>query len=224
MGCELARPLVNDRCAELNFTNEGGIGGSTRLLKNIGGLWIFQQIRRSLERRGEADSWEVMVERARSATPFQLLIDPDDPAFAAPDDMVSAIVEYAKRTGQSPPVDNGVLYRGALEGLALRYRDCLARLESLIGGEIEVIHIVGGGSQNELLCQMTADACDRVVIAGPVEATAAGNVVVQMMGLGKLSGVAEARQLIRKSFPVNRFEPSNSRAWDEPALRFAKLA
>ncbi len=224
MGCELPEPKINDRCAELNFTNEGGVRGSTRLLKNIGGLWIFQQIRKAMEKRNEAVSWEEMVDLARDSTPFQLLIDPDDPAFVAPDDMIDAIVEYAKRTGQAKPSDPGVFYRGALEGLALRYRACLGMLESLVGHRIDVIHIVGGGSLNQFLCQMTADACDRTVIAGPVEATATGNLLMQMVGTGQLASIEEARQMVRRSFDTGTFEPQDAASWDAPAVQFAELS
>ncbi|TWU45171.1 Rhamnulokinase [Novipirellula aureliae] len=223
MGCELRHPLVNAQCAEFCFTNEGGIQGTTRLLKNISGLWIFQQIRKSLERKSDADSWEEMVNLARTAKPFSLLIDPDDAGFIAPHDMVEAINAFALRTGQGAAESKGSLYRGALESLALRYRETFNNLETLLGHRIEVIHIVGGGSQNELLCQMTADACDRKVVAGPIEATAAGNVVVQMMGCGKLDSIIDARRLIRDSFEVKTFSPQNVDAWTEPAERFAKL-
>jgi len=223
MGCELPAPQINPLCAELNFTNEGGVRGSTRLLKNIGGLWIFQQIRKGLERRGEAVSWEAMVEGAERAEPFGLLVDPDDPAFVAPDDMVDAIHAYASRTGQASSPSHATLYRAALEGLALRYRVCLEMLESLVGNRIDVIHIVGGGSLNALLCQMTADACDRVVIAGPVEATAIGNVLMQMIGTGDLESIEQARALVRTSFDTVRYEPSDPQAWHEPAKRFAAL-
>ena len=132
MGCELPEPKINAQCARLNFTNEGGVGGSTRLLKNIGGLWIFQQIRKSMERRAAAPSWDEMVTAARGASPFALLLNPDDPALVAPDDMVDEIRMYASRTGQRVPSDDAVLYRAALEGLALRYRVCLEMLESLV--------------------------------------------------------------------------------------------
>ncbi|NNE01089.1 MAG: rhamnulokinase, partial [Pirellulaceae bacterium] len=165
MGCELAEPKINDLCAELNFTNEGGVQGSTRLLKNIGGLWVFQQIRKSMQRRGDDVSWDSMVQEALQAKPFALLLNPDDADFVAPDDMVDAIGSFAVRTGQSAPASNGELYRAALEGLALRYRSCLGMLERLVEHRIDTIHIVGGGSMNRLLCQMTADACDRVVVA-----------------------------------------------------------
>ncbi|MCG8653023.1 MAG: rhamnulokinase, partial [Pirellulales bacterium] len=223
MGCELAQPQINDRCAELNFTNEGGVRGSTRLLKNIGGLWIFQQMRQAMERRGRAVSWEAMVEAAKDAPPFALLLNPDDPDFVAPDDMIDAVCRYAPRTNQTVPTDDGVFYRAALEGLALRYRMCLGMLESLVEHRIEVIHIVGGGSLNEFLCQMTADACHRTVIAGPVEATATGNLLMQMLGTGKLESIDEARSLVRDSFETLRYEPQNANRWTEPAAQFASL-
>jgi rhamnulokinase len=223
MGCELSEPKINARCAELNFTNEGGIRGSTRLLKNIGGLWIFQQIRKAMERRGKAVSWESMIAAAQAAPPFALLLDPDDPQFVAPADMIDAIGQYADRTGQAVPDDDGVLYRASLEGLALRYRVCLAMLESLVEHRIDVIHIVGGGSLNEFLCQLTADACDRAVVAGPVEATAIGNLLMQMMGTGRLESIDQARALVRSSFDTKRFLPQAADRWTEPAGRFAAL-
>ena len=205
MGCELSEPKVNSLCSELNFTNEGGVGGSTRLLKNIGGLWVFQQIRKSLERQGNPPSWEEMVTAAESAEPFTLLVNPDDPSLVAPEDMITAITELAERTGQDCPSDHSVLFRAALEGLAMRYRVCLEMLESLTENRIDTIHIVGGGSQNHLLCQMTADACNRTVIAGPVEATAIGNVMMQMIGTGSLDSVASGRVLVRQSFETEQF-------------------
>lgn len=223
MGCELPEPRIDRRCSELNFTNEGGVRGSTRLLKNIGGLWIFQQIRAALERRGSAESWDEMVRAASDAPPFAVLIDPDDSSFLAPPDMVEAIACYAGRTGQAVPGDNATLYRAALEGLALRYRTCLGMLESLVEHTIDTIHVVGGGSLNALLCQMTADACNRVVVAGPVEATAAGNVLMQMLGDGHLETIEEARDLVRRSFEVTRYEPQSPERWVEPAERFTRL-
>ncbi|MGB1813765.1 MAG: rhamnulokinase [Rubripirellula sp.] len=223
MGCELSEPRVNSLCSELNFTNEGGVGGSTRLLKNIGGLWVFQQIRKSLERRGTPPSWDDMVQAAESAEPFALLVNPDDPSLVAPEDMITAIEQLAERTSQPVPSNHAVLFRAALEGLALRYRACLEMLESLIENRIETIHIVGGGSQNQLLCQMTADACNRKVIAGPVEATAIGNVMMQMIGTGSLDSVAAGRVLVQKSFDTVQFEPQNPDVWTEPANRFASL-
>lgn len=223
MGCELPGPLVNERCAELNFTNEGGVRGSTRLLKNIGGLWVFQQIRAALERRGQAVSWEDMVSQAQGAPAFELLVDPDHPEFLAPADMVDAICGYAGRSGQRVPADNGVLYRAALEGLALRYRICLEMLESLVDSRIRTIHVVGGGAMNRLLCQMTADACRRTVVAGPVEATATGNILMQMIGSGELHSVDEARALVRRSSQPVTYEPQDPDPWDAAAERFVAL-
>ena len=223
MGCELPEPRIDAECSRLNFTNEGGVQGSTRLLKNIGGLWIFQQIRESLVRRGTAVSWDEMVESAARAASFKLLLDPDAACFVAPDDMIDAIAGYADRTGQRMPSDNGMLYRAALEALALRYRVCLGMLESLAGNRIETIHIVGGGSLNQLLCQMTADACNRSVIAGPVEATATGNVLMQMIGTGQLHSVDEARRLVRSSFDLVRYEPQHPDRWSQPAAQFEGL-
>lgn len=224
IGCELPDPKITEQCAALNFTNEGGVGGSTRLLKNIGGLWLFQQIRASLERRGQPFSWEEMVARASSAPPLQLLIDPDDPAFVAPEDMVDAINEVARRSGQTPPSDPGALFRASLEGLALRYRRSIEALESLTDSRIETIHVVGGGSQNPLLCQMTADACGRRVVAGPAEATAIGNLLMQMIGLGTLQSIDEARGLVRRSFDPVIYQPQSTAPYDTAAERFNRLA
>lgn len=223
MGCELSAPKINETCSKLNFTNEGGVRGSTRLLKNIGGLWVFQQLRKSMQRRSVERSWAEMVTLAENATPFAVLMNPDAAEFVAPTDMLGAMESYAGDTGQSWVDDEAVWYRSSLEGLALRYRFCLTDLETLVGGRIDTIHIVGGGAMNELLCQMTADACDRTVMAGPVEATAIGNVVMQMIGLEKLSSIDEARELVKHSFDVKTFQPSGTGDWDGPAERFADL-
>ncbi len=223
MGCELPRPRIDSAVSGFNFTNERGVLGSTRLLKNIGGLWLFQQIRAALQRRDVAVTWDAMVRAAESAPPLGLLINPDDPVFVAPDDMIVAIESYAARTGQPMPSDYAGLYRAALEGLALRYRFCLASLESIVGNTISTIHVVGGGSLNTLLCQMTADACNRIVIAGPVEATATGNVLMQMIGLGVLKDVSAARALVRESFAPTIYSPIAPGPWDEAAERFAAL-
>jgi rhamnulokinase len=223
MGCELPRPIINETASRFNFTNERGVMGSTRLLKNIGGLWIFQQIRAALQRRDIAVSWDTMVRAAEAAPAHSLLLNPDDAAFVAPEDMVTAIEEYAVRTKQSKPADNGVLYRAALEGLALRYRACLRSLEQIVGNSIDTIHVVGGGSLNALLCQMTADACNRTVIAGPVEATATGNVLMQMIGCGVLKDIGEARALVRASFSPVVYRPVNPKPWDAVAECFDAL-
>lgn len=223
MGCEVQDARINQRCSELNFTNERGVSGSTRLLKNIGGLWIFQQIRKSMQRRQRAHDWAEMVQIAEQSKPFELLINPDDPSLVAPPDMIEAIEALAIRTNQTVPTEPGTLYRAALEGLALRYRACHQMLESLVENRIDTIHIVGGGSLNELLCQMTADACNRTVVAGPVEATAIGNLMMQMMGNGQLADVTHARQLIRESFETKTYDPQTPEIWEAAAEKFAKI-
>ncbi|TWU02681.1 rhamnulokinase [Stieleria varia] len=223
MGCELAEPKINEMCAEMNFTNEGGVYGSTRLLQNIGGLWLFQQLRRSMQRRAVERDWAEMVSMAESAQPFGILLDPDDSAFAAPTDMLDAMKEFAERTGQAAVDDEAVWYRASLEGLAIRYRVCLADLEKLVGGRIDTIHVVGGGANNEMLCQMTADACNRTVIAGPVEATAIGNVIMQMIGVGEIESVDAGRRLVQESFDVKTYRPQSPANWDTPSAKWCEL-
>ena len=223
IGCELPKPKINALCAKYNFTNEGGVFGSTRLLKNIGGLWVFQQIRASMQRRGHELAWEDMVQQAQQVEPLRFLLDPDDPELLAPADMIEGIEQVAKRTGQPMPSNPAVLYRAALEGLALRYRRSIDILEELTESRIETIHVVGGGSQNPLLCQMTADACRRRVVAGPAEATGIGNVLMQMIGLGELASVDEARALVRRSFSPIEYTPHAPAPYDEAFERFMAL-
>ncbi|MEM9826379.1 MAG: rhamnulokinase family protein [Planctomycetota bacterium] len=229
MGCELGSPELGEACQQFNLTNEGGVLGSTRLLRNIGGLWVFQQIRTALMRQGETLDWDDMVDAALQAPALRTLIDPDAPELLGPPDMVDAIDTFVTRTGQCRFEDHGALFRAALEGLALRYRATLDVLEEVLGRRLETIHLVGGGSQNALLCQMTADACDRVVIAGPVEATAIGNFLMQAIGDGELASVDEARALVRNSFPTTTFAPlagaatGDRAAWDDASHRFSQL-
>jgi rhamnulokinase len=223
MGVELPGPLLTDAARDFNFTNEGGVGGTIRLLKNIMGLWLVQECRRAWERQGRSHSYEELARLAEAAPPFVSLVDPDDSSFILPANMPAALGEFCRRTGQPVPQEPGAVVRCALESLALRYRWVMERLEELTGGKLEVIHIVGGGSQNELLCQLTADACDRPVVAGPVEATAIGNVLVQALGLGVLGSLAEGREVVRRSFSVRTFTPRGSDRWQEPYQRFLKF-
>src|SRR5207253_3499776 len=174
MGAEIPAPLVSDQVLKYNFTNEGGVGGTIRFLKNIMGLWLVQECRRVWERAGKSYSYEELMRLAESAPPFVSLVDPDHASFILPASMPQAIADFCKRTAQPAPREPGAVIRCALESLALRYRWVLERLDELLGQRLEVIHVVGGGSQNELLCQFTADACNRRVLAGPVEARALG--------------------------------------------------
>jgi rhamnulokinase len=223
MGAEIPGPLTHDKVLEYNFTNEGGVAGTIRLLKNVMGLWLVQECRRTWEREGRAYTYDALMDLARQAPAFAGIINPDDATFILPTSMPAAIADFCGRTGQSPPDGPGAVVRCALESLALRYRWVLARLEELLGRRLETIHVVGGGSLNTLLCQFTADACNRSVLAGPVEATALGNVLVQAIGLGLLGSLAEGREVVRRSFGVSTYSPVNAQAWDEPYGRFLEL-
>lgn len=223
MGVETPEPVINDRCYQLNFTNEGGVGGTTRVLKNIAGLWLVQECRRVWKQNGHEYGWEELTRRAGEAMPLASLINPDDASFTAPKDMPAAIRDYCSRTGQPVPETEGAVIRCALESLALRYRMVLGYLEELVGGRLDTIHIVGGGTQNRLLNQMAADACNRRVVAGPVEATAIGNVMMQAVASGAVASIAQAREVIKTSFPVQSYAPKHPAFWNEPYERFKKL-
>jgi rhamnulokinase len=220
MGVETREPLLGEAALAANFTNEGGVGGTVRLLKNVMGLWLVQECRRAWERAGTAYSYDDLMRLAGEAQPFVSLVDPDDPSFLLPPDMPAALAAFCRRRGEPAPVDVGATVRCALESLALRYRWVLERLEELTGRRIDTLHVIGGGSQNTLLCQLTADACDRPVLAGPVEATAIGNVLVQAVGLGVLGSLADAREVVRRSFEVRAYSPQKPDAWHEPYARF----
>jgi rhamnulokinase len=220
MGVELPAPLVNEKALHYNFTNEGGVEGTIRFLKNIAGLWLVQECRRAWERAGHAYGYEELMRLAEAAPAFASVINPDDASFMLPPSMPAALGKFCRRTGQGVPVEPGPVVRCALEGLALRYRWVLERLEELTGRRLDVIHVVGGGCQNTLLCQLTADACNRPVLAGPVEATALGNVLVQAIGLGALANLAEAREVVRRSFEVRSYQPHKPERWQGAYERF----
>jgi rhamnulokinase len=212
MGVETRAPVISGPAMRLNFTNEGGIAGTNRLLKNITGLWLFQRLRD--EMAPEADYGE-LSERATSATPLMSLIQPDDPRFLNPDSMAKAMADFCAQTDQPVPTTTEAFLRCALESLALRYRAVLGEIEEVTGHRPNTIHVVGGGSRSRFLNQMTADATGCLVVAGPVEATAAGNILAQAMCLGILNSHGEGRELVRRSFPAEVFEPGESGAWDE---------
>jgi rhamnulokinase len=223
MGIETPRPLVTDAVLQLNFTNEGGVGGTTRLLKNITGLWLVQECRRVWTQAGRTWGWEDLNRVAAAAEPHRSFLDPDAPEFLAPDNMPETIRDFCRRTGQPVPDDEGAILRSALDSLAMKFRQVLAMCEELAGGPIQTIHIVGGGTKNRLLCQAAADASGRRVVAGPVEATAIGNIMVQAVSDGAVGSIAEARDVIRRSFEVDEYEPRNTAAWDEAYPRFLKM-
>ena len=220
MGVEVEEPSLSARTLELNFTNEGGVDGTFRLLRNIMGLWLVQQCKQSFERRGAKRTYAELAELAASAPALRSLVDPDDPRFFNPPDMPVAMQDFCRSTGQRIPRREGELVRCAYESLALKYREVLQSLEELTGQRIEVIHVVGGGSQSAILNQFTADACGRPVIAGPVEATVMGNVLTQARAAGALGSLTELRAGVRQSSQLITYEPVHSPAWEDAAGRW----
>jgi rhamnulokinase len=203
MGVELPEPVINERTLELNYTNEAGVAGRTRLLKNIAGLWILQECRRCWAEAGEAHTYEELAQMAEASGPAKALIDPDD--FLQPGNMPARIADWLRVRGLPEPQSEGETCRIVLESLAERYRQVLEGLESLTGRRIRTIHIVGGGAKHALLNRLAAQATGRTVYAGPVEATAAGNVLVQAMGAGAVRDLEEARDVVRRSFRIEKF-------------------
>lgn len=223
VGLELDAPVINDAAYAANVTNEGGVYGTFRLLKNVMGLWIAQQCRATWRAAGQEYSYDDLTRLARDTEPFRSLIDPDDPIFLPPGDMPARIVEFCKRTGQPVPETPGQFMRAVYESLALKYRLSLESMTALSGKRYERLHIIGGGTQNRLLCQMTADALGRVVIAGPVEATAMGNAIVQLIALGEIGNLAQAREIVSRSVETVTYEPRETGAWDDAYGRFQGL-
>jgi rhamnulokinase len=220
MGVERSRPIINAMARELNFTNEIGYGGSIRLLKNISGLWLLQECRRIW---GQFDYGELTALAANEIS-FRSIINPADPRFLAPTSMPDEIAAFCRETDQPMPETPAQYTRCIFESLALLYRRTLAQLEQLTGEKIEVLHVVGGGSKNQLLNQFTADACQLEVLAGPVEATALGNIMIQAITLGEVADIAAARTLIRQNFEMARYQSKNAALWIEAYARFEKLS
>lgn len=223
MGAELREPVITPASLKNNFTNEGGVGGTFRFSKNIAGLWLVQECRRQWAHEGEEISYAELTQMAAQAKSFCAVIDVDDADFLKPGDMPTRIRAYCERTGQASPQSKGEFVRCALEGIALKYRFVLERIEEMIGHQLEPIHIVGGGTQNRLLCQFTADATNRQVVTGPIEATAIGNVMVQAIALGHINSLADARAIVANSFGMNTFEPCQRVGWDEAYARLCQL-
>lgn len=223
LGLELSVPILTDRCRELNFTNEIGFGGSVRLLKNIIGLWLVQECRREWAGAGREFDYATLAQLAAKAEPFRSLINPADPRFAQADGMPERIAAYCRETSQPVPETPGQFIRCALESLALQYRRVLGQAEELAGTKVERLHIVGGGSKNALLNQFAADACGLPVIAGPAEATAIGNILVQAIALGNLPSLAAGREMIAASFETSRFAPRDAAQWAAAWERFERL-
>ena len=223
LGLELDAPILSDAAYVANVTNEGGYDGSWRLLKNIMGLWLADQCRATWAAQGRDYSFAQLTDMVESAQRFRSLIEPDDPSFLAPGDMPSRIRDYCARSLQPVPQSDAEIMAAVYASLAYKYRYVLEQLCEVSGRSVDTLHIIGGGSRNALLNQMTADATGRLVIAGPSEATAAGNAIVQLIALGELGGVDEARQMLSQSQELRRYEPRDTAAWDAQYPRFRAL-
>ncbi|WP_437226750.1 rhamnulokinase [Planctomicrobium sp. SH661] len=223
IGVEVQQAILNDEALKQNVTNEGGVDGTYRLLKNVMGLWLVQGCRRSFERTGNDFDYSQLTYLATKSEPFRSLVHPNDPAFLNPADMVESIQEWCRKHDQPVPQDEGQIIRCALESLAMKYRDVLEGIEKLTGEKVEVIHIVGGGCKNALLNQFTANACGRPVIAGPVEATALGNVLIQARAAGEIGSLSEIRSVVKASSELETFEPRQTEEWNAAYERYQKL-
>ncbi len=223
LGAETRAPRVTPAALAANFTNEGGAFGTNRLLVNIMGLWLIQRLRADAARRGRTADYDELIAAAEAAPAFGALVDPDDPAFLNPPEMAGAIDDACRRTGQPPPTTEGGYVRCALESLALKYRYRLEQLEGILGEPVEVLHLIGGGSRNAFLCRATADACARPVLAGPAEATALGNLLMQAFAHGEVADQSHLRAIVRESCPPRRYDPSEPDRWETPYRRWVEL-
>jgi len=215
MGVEVPKAIVNDKTFECEFTNEGGVENTIRLLKNIMGLWLVQECKRQWQRDGIELSYPELTEMAEKAKPFAANIDVDYSGFLAPGDMPKRINDYLAQTGQKKIQDKGQMVRAILEALAFKYRYCVEKIEDITGKKIDCLHIVGGGIQNELLSQFAANSTGKRIIAGPIEATATGNILMQAKATGQIKNLAEARKIVRNSFELKEYKPKNTSLWKE---------
>ena len=223
IGSELEAPILDSAALKAGFANEQGVDDTTRFLCNISGLWLIQECKRQWAKEGEDLDYEALTALSVEAPAFTAFVDPDDAVFAAPGEMPAKIQAYCERTGQTVPQSKGHILRVATESIALKHQVRFEQLKKLAGQQIERIHMGGGGIQNELLVQAIADACGVPVHAGPIEATACGNLITQMVATGKLPDLAAGRALIRSSLPLKTFETNSHAAWSGPSERFAKL-
>ena len=215
MGVEIPSAIINGKTFEYEFTNEGGVENTIRLLKNIMGLWLMQECRRQWQKEGTDLSYDELTEMAEKAEPFAGFLNVDDSAFLAPGDMPKRINEYLARTGQKTTQDKGQMNRMIMESLAIKYTHVINAIEDVTGNTIEILHIVGGGIKNELLCQFTANATGKKVIAGPIEATASGNILMQARAAGQIKTLDQAREIVRNSFDLKEYQPENIAVWQE---------
>ena len=220
LGVETPEPVMNEGAKAFELGNEVGVLGTVRPLKNISGLWLVQQCRATWEAQGHRYSYAELTRMAEGSAPFAAIIDPDDPSFTPAGDMPARIADFCRRSGQTPPSTRGEVVRTILESLALRYRMVLETIEGIVDSRMDTLHIVGGGGQNVLLNQFTANAVGRPVVVGPVEATAAGNVLMQMAASGEIASLVEGREIIRRSFELATYVPEEGDVWEEACGRF----
>jgi rhamnulokinase len=223
MGRELNHPILSEESYEATFSNEGGVFGTTRFLKNIAGMWLLQECKRAWDAAGKSVNYDDLAREAEKSSSFATFIDPDAADFQAPTDMPETIAAFCRRTGQTAPADFGAFTRVIFESLALKYRLVKESLARITGKPIKRIYIVGGGCKNDLLNQFTADSLNCTIEAGPVEATSIGNIIMQLYALGEIRSLAEGRALARRSFETKTFEPKNIGAWDNAYARFQKI-
>ncbi|MDB5085555.1 MAG: carbohydrate kinase, partial [Bacilli bacterium] len=223
IGTELQKPILDERALRWNFTNEGGVHNTFRFLKNIMGLWLLQECKREWEKQGKPFTFSQLTRQAEDAPAFRFFIDPDDPGFLNPVHMPQQIQQFCELTHQPVPQTEGEIIRCVTESLALQYRVSLERIELLTGNKFAGLHMVGGGIQNELLCQFTANALGRPVWAGPAEGSAIGNLLVQMMAMGEIKTLQEARNIVRNSFPIKVYEPQHVQEWASAFERYQQL-
>ena len=219
-GLELPHPVISDAALAENVTNEGGVYGSVRLLKNLMGMWLLQQSRATWTAAHEPFSYGELVEMAQKAPPFRSFINVNDPLFIKHGDMPQRIQTFCRQTGQPVPDSKGEIVRTILESLAMGYRDSLAQITAVSSHNVDVIHIVGGGTQNKLLNQMTANVTGLPVVTGPIEATVLGNAVVQLIALGEIADINQARSIIANMDELNHYEPEETAVWEEGYGRY----
>lgn len=223
LGTELNAPLINKKTAAFNLTNEGGYGKKASFLKNITGLWLIQESRRQWVREGKEYSFSELEEMARDAEPFTCFIDPDAPEFGTAGNIPERIREFCRKTGQRVPQTVGQIVRCIDESLAMKYRMVMNEIAECTGKEYSAVHMVGGGIKSKLLCQMTADACGCEVIAGPVEATVLGNVSLQLIALGEIKDLTEARQIISNLEEIKKYQPEEHDVYDKSYAEFVRI-
>lgn len=222
LGIESAKPLVSEQTLAMNFTNEGGVEGTTRFLKNIMGMWLIQECKRIWDEENELE-WQEIVDLSNAVEPFKYLINPDDSAFLNPGNMPKAIQEFCAKTNQPVPETKGEIARCVYDSLVLKYKYTIKQIESVTGNKIEKLHIIGGGANNKIMNQLTSNATGIPVFAGPTEATAIGNILLQAKALGLVKSLEEIREVVRNSFEVTEYKPMRDLDWEKAYLKFEKL-